>query len=283
MMKIWLVAAIVGSVLSGPGFALADAQATAPGGATLAVVEERRFPAPEARQGVVADKDFIYAINNHTIGKYRRDTGERVAIWDGDPARFKHVNSCIVHGAELMCAASNYPETPMLSTIEWFDRAKMQHVRTKELGHVHGSLTWIDWHDGSWWACFANYDSKGGEPGRDHRATVLVRYDEAFRELGSWTFPDAMLARMAPKSSSGGIWGPGDLLYVTGHDAPELYVLRVPAKGKVLELVAIATTPTGGQAIGRDMRDPAVIWSISREGLEVVASRLPKIDKAANP
>ena len=28
------------------------------------------------------------------------------------------------------------------------------------------ALTGLDRHDGSWWACFANYDAKGGEPGR---------------------------------------------------------------------------------------------------------------------
>src|SRR5688572_6924539 len=39
--------------------------------------ESRRFPAPEAGQGAAADRDFVYAINNFTIAKYRKATGER--------------------------------------------------------------------------------------------------------------------------------------------------------------------------------------------------------------
>src|SRR6187402_1082466 len=45
--------------------------------------ESRRFPAPEAGQAAAADREFIYAINNFTIAKYRKTTGERVAVWDG--------------------------------------------------------------------------------------------------------------------------------------------------------------------------------------------------------
>ena len=37
-----------------------------------------------------------------------------------------------------------------------FRPAKLQHVATRSLGPGRGSLTWLDWHDGSWWACFAN-------------------------------------------------------------------------------------------------------------------------------
>jgi hypothetical protein len=45
--------------------------------------ELRRIPAAEAGQAVVADREFIYAINNHTIAKYRKVSGERVALWEG--------------------------------------------------------------------------------------------------------------------------------------------------------------------------------------------------------
>ena len=45
--------------------------------------ELRRFKSPEAGQGVAVDREFFYAINNHTIGKYRKTTGERVAGWEG--------------------------------------------------------------------------------------------------------------------------------------------------------------------------------------------------------
>src|SRR3546814_8756239 len=52
--------------------------------------------------------------------------------------------------------------------------------------------------------------------------------DASFRPLESWLFPDAVLARFAPKSCSGFAWGPDGLMYASGHDRPEVYALRLP-------------------------------------------------------
>jgi hypothetical protein len=250
------------------------AAATVP---TLAATEVARFKAAEARQGVVADERFVYAISNSEIGKYDRRSGQRIAIWRGDPAQFRHMNSCILHGTSIICAASNYPDVPIASSIEWFDARQMKHVRTRSLGPGRGSLTWLDWHGGSWWACFANYDGRGGEPGRDHRLTTLVRYSPQFTELGAWLFPSAVLERMAPYSSSGGIWGDDSLLYVTGHDRPEMYALRLPAAGSTLEHVATVAIPSEGQAIAWQRGAPRVLWSINRKSAEAVAAMVPPI------
>jgi hypothetical protein len=239
-----------------------------------AAVEVRRLPAEEARQGPAADRRHIYAISNSAIGKYDRRTGKRIAAWAGDPRLFKHMNSCAVVGPALVCAASNYPETPMASSVEWFDTKTLRHVRTRSLGPGRGSLTWLDWHDGSWWAGFANYDGKGGEPGRDHRSTMLVRYDRDFREQGAWLFPPTVLARFAPYSASGGAWGPDGRLYVTGHDRPEMYALRLPAAGSTLEHVATIALPTPGQAIDWDPVERGLLWSLDRGRKELVASRV---------
>ncbi|WP_380874468.1 hypothetical protein ACFB49_48170 [Sphingomonas sp. DBB INV C78] len=239
--------------------------------------EVERFAAPEAHQGVVADKRYVYAISNSQIGKYDRRTRQRIALWQGDPRLFIHMNSCSLLGTRMVCAASNYPNVPQASSIEWFDVAKMQHVATRSLGPGRGSLTWLDWHDGSWWACFANYDGKGGEAGRDHRTTVLVRFDRNFVEQGAWFFPETVLERFAPRSSSGGAWNADGLLYVTGHDRPEAYALKLPAAGSRLEHVATIALPTPGQAIAWDRANPRLLWSIARETNEVVASELPKI------
>jgi len=244
-----------------------------------AAVEVERFPAEEAKQGVVADAHHVYVISNSAIGKYDRRTHRRIARWEGDPRLFIHMNSCILDKAMIVCAASNYPATPMVSSVEWFDTRAMQHVKTRSLGPGHGSLTWLDWHDGSWWACFANYDDKGGEPGRDHRLTTLVRYGADFAEQGSWLFPEDVLERFAPYSSSGGAWGQDGLLYVTGHDRPELYVLRLPAAGSRLEHVATLAIPTDGQAIAWDGNEKRLLWSIARQSREVVASHVPAIPK----
>lgn len=240
-------------------------------------VEIERIRTEEARQGVVADQRFVYAISNDVIGKYDRRTKMRVALWQGNPKLFRHMNSCILLPREIVCAASNYPDTPMASSIEWFDAARMVHVRSRSLGPGRGSLTWLDWHDGSWWACFANYDGKGGEPGRDHRATTLVRYAQDFRELGAWLFPPAVLERFKPYSSSGGVWGDDGLLYVTGHDRPELYALRLPKAGSILEHVATIAIPTNGQAIAWEQGARLVMWSIERKTEEVVATRIPAV------
>ena len=36
----------------------------------------------------------------------------------GDPDRFPHLNSCAAIARELVCASSNYPSTPMASSVE---------------------------------------------------------------------------------------------------------------------------------------------------------------------
>jgi hypothetical protein len=73
------------------------------------------------------------------------------------------------------------------------------------------------------------------------------------------------------------VWGDDGLLYVTGHDRPELYALRVPAAGGVLEHVATIAIPTGGQAISWDAREPRLLWSIERRTHELVATRIPTV------
>src|SRR3546814_13691061 len=97
------------------------------------------------------------------MGKYDKASGKRVAGWEGDPKLFPHLNSCAVVKAELVCAASNYPKLPMASSVEIFDAKTLRHIRTVSLGRMVGSLTAMDWHGGSWWAVFANYDDRGGE------------------------------------------------------------------------------------------------------------------------
>lgn len=236
-----------------------------------------RWPAEEARQGVAVDARHFYAIGNNVIGKYDKRTGRRVARWQGDLARFPHINSCVVDRDDLVCAASNYPSVPMASTVEVFDRATLAHRRTRMLPPLGGSLTWIERRGGAWWAVVANYDGRGGEPGRDHRFTFLLRLDDMFRPVASWRFPDAVLERFAPSSCSGGSWGEDGLLYVTGHDKRELYALRIPPAGATLELVATIAIPTEGQAIGWDRTKPRSLWSIGRGTREVVASTVPSV------
>jgi hypothetical protein len=247
----------------------------------LTAIELARWPAEEARQGVAADARHFYPNGNNRIGKYDKKTGRRVARWEGPLSLFPHMNSCVVDRAELVCAASNYPSVPMASAIEVFATSDLRHLRSIALPPLPGSLTWIERRGREWYAAAANYpEGRGGEAGRDHRWTRLLRLDDRFRVTASWLFPESVLARFAPMSSSGGSWGDDGLLYVTGHDKGELYVLRLPQAGTILEHVATVSLPTGGQAIAWDRSQPRVLWSLDRATKMVVASRIPAIPAA---
>lgn len=235
----------------------------------------RRYPAPEARQGVAVGKAHLYAVANSTIAKYDKKTGAKVGEWAGDKARYPHINSCAVIGRELVCASSNFPAVPHVSSVEIFDADSLAHLRSVSLGPGTGSLTWVDRRDGAWWAGFANYDGKGGEAPRDHRHTLLVKFDDQWRRLEAWSFPPTALARFAPMSSSGGAWGPDGRLYVTGHDHPEVYVMKLPEGGGVLDHVETIAVATEGQAIDWDESTPGVLYGISRAGRDMVAMRVP--------
>ena len=239
--------------------------------------EVRRIPSIDARQGVAAGPDGIYAIDDRAIARLDRTTGLRLARWQGDAAHFQHINSCTLVAGKLACAMSNFPALPMRSSIEWFDARSLAHLASQPMAPDIGSLTWADWHEGSWWACYANYDGHGGTPGRDHRATVLVRYDGQWREQARYSFPRVVLDRLAPRSASGGAWGPDGLLYVTGHDRAETYALHLPARGNVLGLFATIELPTHGQAIAWDPILPRTFWSIERRRQLLVATRLPGV------
>jgi len=104
---------------------------------------------------------------------------------------------------------------------------------------------------------------------------MIVKFDDQWREVGGYALPDAVLDRMAPMSTSGGAWGDDGLLYVTGHDRPELYAFRVPVAGSVLELVATIAIPFEGQAIDWDPKAKRLLWGISRKDRKAIAVTIP--------
>ncbi len=234
----------------------------------------RRLPAPEARQGVAVGEHDLYAIANYRIARYDKRTGEQRASWEGDKLRYPHLNSCAVIGRDLVCALSNFPAVPQWSSVEFFDPVTLAHRRTISLGQAIGSLTWVDRHDGAWWAMFANYDDKGAEPGRDHRHTLLVRFDDEWRRTQSWVLPPSILERIAPMSISGGGWGPDGRLYLTGHDRPEMYAVTLPAGGAVLDHVATVLIEAAGQAIDWDEAQPGTLYGIDRAGGKILQMRI---------
>jgi hypothetical protein len=254
--------------LSQPGFAR-ETLAYAP--------PQRALDAPEARQGVASDGSHIYAIDNSTIGKYDIASGRQLGIFKGDPAQFPHLNSCTVARDELVCASSNYPALPYRNTAEFFDPRDMRHLRSTALPADLGSLTVLDWHDGQWWAVFANYDGKGGIAGKDHRDTVFARLNPDFSVAAKWSLPGDVLQRLVPSSISGASWGDDGLLYASGHDKPEIYVLALPKSGVVLRHVGTIAVASFGQAVDFDPVAQRLLWSIDRNKLRIFATPMPII------
>lgn len=243
----------------------------------------RRFAAPEARQGVAVDDEFLYVISNHALGKYRKDTGERVAAWECPPGQpLTHLNAGIVHEGRLYCAHSNYPGVPNLSSVEIWDTATLQHVGSHSFGRADGSLTWFDRRNGRWIACFTHYTGKGAEPGRGVEWTRLVVFDDEWRQTGAWAFPGDLLQKLSVRgfSVSGGAFGPDGLLYVTGHDDTALYVLAMPTAGPTLKWVATIPISAQGQAFSWDRRDPNLLYTISKAGREVIVGRVTRASDA---
>lgn len=251
---------------------LAAASALAQQNAAVQVV--RRYPAEQATQGVAVDGTSFYAIASAAIGKYDLSTGRRTALWQETAGgRIGHLNSGVVIGSELHCAHSNYPETPMVSSIEVFDTRTLAHLRSVPLPSGLGSATWVDRRRGDWWIAFAHYAGKGGEPGKGPEATRLVRFDQSWRQKGSWSFPPEVVARWDGMSSSGGVWVGDRRLVTTGHHAPELYILDLPARGSQLSLHRILPVESEGQGIAWDRRS-RLLYSIQRRTREVLAAKL---------
>ena len=247
-----------------------------PAPVTAPAVVLRHYVEAHASQGAAVDAQFVYAVSNSKVVKLDKATGARVGEWSGDPARFPHINSCEAIGGELVCASSNYPKTPMRSSVVTLDPVTMTLKRERPLPDGPGSVTWVDRRDGLWWVGFANYDGKGGEPGRDHTATALVAYDAAWRVKRRWRFPAALLQRFAPHSTSGGGWGADGLLYVTGHDRPELYALRPSRSGDDLKWVATIPLSIEGQAVTWSHRGRE-LYGVSRKSGDVVVMRVPPV------
>ena len=76
--------------------------------------------------------------------------------------------------------------------------------------------------------------------------------------------PEEVLDRFEEMSNSGGSWGPDGFLYLSGHDPAEIYKMRIPKAGSVLELVEIIPISIRGQGIAWDRSQPGVIYGILR-------------------
>lgn len=238
--------------------------------------EIQRFQLAEVKQGVAVDAEHFYVINNTSITKHTKASAKQVAAWKDSTGLLKHLNSGIVIGNKLYCAHSNYPDKPMNSSIEIFDKTTLKHIDTQSFGLFPGSATWIDFYQGHWWVAFANYSDKNSDGGRDNRWTTLVKFTSQWQQVASWAFPALLLEAFAPKSTSGGTWGKDGLLYCTGHDKPELYILKLPSRGATLEYIKKIPTISEGQgfAFDRSHKSKWLQYGITRTGNYVVVSEI---------
>lgn len=232
--------------------------------------ELQRYAASEAHQAVAVDETSFYAISSREIARYQKSDGKQITKWTGPKgSHIRHLNSGTVIDGKLYCAHSNWPASPLENTVEVFDAKTLKHLETLKFPDTEGAINWIDRRQGAWWIAFAFYGDL-----ENVRKTRLVRYDDQWQPNATFTFPDSVLKRFLPNSNSGGAWGPNGLLYTTGHDRGELYVLRVPESEGTLEHVETLTAPITGQGIAWDRRDIGTLFGIHRAKKEVLKLRL---------
>jgi hypothetical protein len=230
------------------------------------------FRTTEARQGVAVDANYFYTINSRGIAKHDKENGSMVLSWKDTTGKIIHLDGGVIIGDKLFCAHSNYPGIPMTSSIEIFSAKDLKHTGSHSFGIKYGSCTWADYHDNSWWVCFAHYDQFRNDLNKGSESTVLVRFDSAWNEKESWTFPPEIVSEIRPMSVSGGSWGPDNKLYVTGHDSAEVYIMKLPRSGTVLEYLQSARIDSHGQGIAWDRIENNRLYGITRKDNSVVVS-----------
>ena len=256
---------------------------------TLRTVEAR-----DANQGVAVDATHFYSIDNYSITKHHKANGSAIQQWAGSSSGpIIHLDGGVVINGTLYCPHSNYPHSPITSSVEMWDVATMEHVGSHSFGIYRGSLTWIDQHPhtGVWYGAFANYDRvQAGQmaPYGLTMNTQLVEFDgsDTWSVTRAWIYPEELYQSFSPMSNSGGSFGPDGWLYITGHDASEVYVVKVPSGGSIATWVATVQAPDiAGQGIAWDRSagsngtagggQMGQLYGISRESREVVEMEVP--------
>lgn len=235
------------------------------------VVEIARFAAPNATQAVAVDSLYFYAISNSRIVKHRKTDGGVVKEYRGP---FKHLNSGIIIDGKLYCANTNYPDTPMASSLEIFDPETLEHIGSHSFGIFMGSFTWIDRWQGDWYLMFVHYENYAQERDKGVNYSALVRMDSEFRQKGGWVLPKEVVQRLKPESISGGSFTSDGKLYLSPHHFEEMYLFELPTYGYELKWAGTFPVPFQGQGFSFDRYQPGVVWGMHREKREVVAVRV---------
>ncbi|PKM11286.1 MAG: cycloisomerase [Gammaproteobacteria bacterium HGW-Gammaproteobacteria-3] len=244
--------------------------------AQVTFTEMGEFSVPAANQGVGVDKDHFYAVDNRRIEKYTKD-GAFVGEWvDAEDGAMIHLDSAMVRNGKIYAAHSNWRRLPITSSIEIWDARTMKHIDTHSFGRWGpGSFTWLDFHKGYWWGTFANYDRLGpdGLPyGGGKLNTTVAKFDKDWNIIQTWILPPEILDRLENMSNSGGSWGPDGYLYLTPHTPAEVYKVKIPDVGSVVELVEIIPLNIRGQGIAWDRHEKDILYGIIRSTDEEAAN-----------
>lgn len=250
----------------------------------------KSFSTFDARQGVAVGSSHFYATHNYRITKHDKKTGKPILQWDGgndETGPLIHLDSLVKWKGKLYAAHSNYPHLPMLSSVEVWDAKTMKHIQSHSFGRAQGSFTWLDRYEGAWWGGFGNYDKvqKGqNKPYGETKNTVIVKMNDHFQIIQSWSLPQEILQRIAPMSNSGGSFGSDGYLYLTGHDHEEVYVVKIPQIGSELLWIATVKTPgIEGQGIAWDRTtNQRILWGILKRERYVKSYLVPEIKKPSN-
>lgn len=200
-----------------------------------------------AHQGIIASPNYLYVIDNNIIAKLNK-SGETIKIFKS--SKLTHLNGGTYYGNFLYL--THNPKGS--NSVEYFN-TELKHINSIEMQYP-GSLTWIDYYKKNWWGCLAYYD-------KEISKTRIMN----FTDNKSYKLPDKVLERMKPYSNSGGFWR-DDLLYLTGHDKPEIYILELKDE---LVLKEIRKTKIKGQGISFDS---GKIYGIDRSKKEIIIENI---------
>lgn len=235
----------------------------------------KTFDVPNSKQAVAVDAKYFYVINNSSITKHDKKTGVLIDSWKDVENLVHHLNSGIIINKKLYACNSNYPESPMASSIEIFDPKTLKHIKNHSFGIAYGSATWLDFYKGNWYVAFAHYSGRGSEPGKDNSWTRLVKFDKHWKMIESWVFPKSLLLKFGTRSNSGGVILSNGNILCTGHDEAELYLLKVPKKGYMLEWVGTIPIGSMGQGIAYEKNKTGeYVYGIIRKDKKVVVSKI---------
>lgn len=198
----------------------------------------------EATQGVFVDNKFIYTLGNSTIGKYNKQTGKKIKIIH---TNFKHFNSGTVHNGLLYIT-----HNPKMSNSIVIFTTDLILVKIISIPYS-GSLTWINFNNGSWYGCLAYYN-------KDIQKSRIVKFNSKWKIIKIWKYPKELLNKFYPYSNSGGQFININTLLLTGHDKKELYVTYIT--DNIIKLVKIIPVTFAGQSFSVNNN---IIYGIERK------------------